>query len=852
MIPVRLQMTDFLSYADPEPLDFTFDVACLSGPNGVGKSSILDAMTWSLFGAARGCEGGQNQDRLIRDGADQCTVGFTFDLSGARYRITRMRPRKGSGQVRFEVADGEGWRNIAAETLKQTESKIGELLRMDYTTFTASAFFLQGRSEDFLVRLRPDERKEVLARLLDLGVYDKLEAAARDRARSADAHRKEIATTVERLTEDQLDTQAIERDIASTDAQLGGLKSDGEAAAKVLEAAQKDLGAVEAQAELLRRARADLGAHQRDHADWTQRIDAKRKELEALDALVARRDEVAAAVKELDDVRASEAKAREAHAKAAALERERADNLAQIASDERSLKELVSTAQQRLTQLTAERDELAGVDDEIAAIDASIAESQDPKGALDDARAQLREHELGSTRFTEQMRALDEKVALSNESLTVLAAGGGECPVCAAPLDAKHRAQAKKRLQAEIKAAKADKQTIAAQLETETKEAKRCGEEIARLESSVTERDALGVRRSALTAKLERRPVLDEETAKLSAALEQTTSALRDETFAADARAAVVRLTAEIEAAYNPDAHEALRRRIAELEPYATLAGQIEQAVTQREALVGDINAGDTKIGELVTSIEAKTADVAVLEKQVGDVEGAQRAVGEAQATLEALRAAYVEVREILAMLNERLTLAGRLAAELTEARTAEADAALQHRRYRRLVEAFGRGGIPDLIIDNAIPELEDEANAILGRLSDHEMSVHFVLQRDTKSGKAKDTFEALVHHDGGVRDFAMFSGGEAFRVAFAVRLAMSKLLVRRAGARLETLVIDEGFGTQDPEGRERLVEAINLARTEFAKILVITHLDDLKDQFGTQIQVSKGPEGSRIAVAGG
>jgi exonuclease SbcC len=66
----------------------------------------------------------------------------------------------------------------------------------------------------------------------------------------------------------------------------------------------------------------------------------------------------------------------------------------------------------------------------------------------------------------------------------------------------------------------------------------------------------------------------------------------------------------------------------------------------------------------------------------------------------------------------------------------------------------------------------------------------------------------------------------------------------------LETLVIDEGFGTQDPEGRERLVEAINLARQEFSKVLVITHLDDLKDLFGTQIHVSKDPvRGSMVRV---
>jgi exonuclease SbcC len=63
--------------------------------------------------------------------------------------------------------------------------------------------------------------------------------------------------------------------------------------------------------------------------------------------------------------------------------------------------------------------------------------------------------------------------------------------------------------------------------------------------------------------------------------------------------------------------------------------------------------------------------------------------------------------------------------------------------------------------------------------------------------------------------------------------------------------VIDEGFGTQDPEGRERLVEAITLAREEFAKVLVITHMEELKDQFGTQIRVDKGPDGSELHLIG-
>jgi len=92
-----------------------------------------------------------------------------------------------------------------------------------------------------------------------------------------------------------------------------------------------------------------------------------------------------------------------------------------------------------------------------------------------------------------------------------------------------------------------------------------------------------------------------------------------------------------------------------------------------------------------------------------------------------------------------------------------------------------------------------------------------------------------------------MFSGGEAFRINFALRIALAKLLARRAGAPLPTLVIDEGFGTQDNPGREKLIEAINSVQEDFQKIIVITHLEELKDVFPVRINVAKTPEGSRV-----
>jgi exonuclease SbcC len=173
-------------------------------------------------------------------------------------------------------------------------------------------------------------------------------------------------------------------------------------------------------------------------------------------------------------------------------------------------------------------------------------------------------------------------------------------------------------------------------------------------------------------------------------------------------------------------------------------------------------------------------------------------------------------------------------------------------RLFKQLEEAFGKNGVPALLIEQALPQIEIKANEILGRLSDGSMSVRFITQREYKDQKREDLKETLdiqIQDQAGVRDYEMFSGGESFRINFAIRLALSHVLAQRAGARLQTLVIDEGFGSQDEIGRQRLIEAINLVREDYKKILVITHIEQLKDIFSTQLMVEKTPEGSVISI---
>ena len=173
--------------------------------------------------------------------------------------------------------------------------------------------------------------------------------------------------------------------------------------------------------------------------------------------------------------------------------------------------------------------------------------------------------------------------------------------------------------------------------------------------------------------------------------------------------------------------------------------------------------------------------------------------------------------------------------------------------RHKTLEAAFGKDGVQALLIEQALPELEAHSNDILDRLSDGRMSVHFETQaayRDRKRDDLRETLDIKISDGAGQRSYEMYSGGEAFRVNFAIRLALSQVLAGRTGARLQTLVIDEGFGSQDAQGIQRLIETINVIRPILPRSCVISHLEELKDAFPTRIEVEKGERGSSLRVS--
>lgn len=215
------------------------------------------------------------------------------------------------------------------------------------------------------------------------------------------------------------------------------------------------------------------------------------------------------------------------------------------------------------------------------------------------------------------------------------------------------------------------------------------------------------------------------------------------------------------------------------------------------------------------------------------------------------------EANGILGQINELISRTAQL--EKTQKIKVDEKTSLKSEKssLEELALAFGKKGIQAMIIETAIPEIEDEANRLLDKLSDGRMKIRLETQRETKTKVAGgergivETLDIIISDEMGERPYEAYSGGEQFRVNFAIRLALSKLLTHRAGAKLQFLVIDEGFGTQDAQGRARIVEAIDAIKDDFEKILVITHLEELKEEFPTRIEVSKGTTGSTFKVIG-
>jgi DNA repair protein SbcC/Rad50 len=326
---------------------------------------------------------------------------------------------------------------------------------------------------------------------------------------------------------------------------------------------------------------------------------------------------------------------------------------------------------------------------------------------------------------------------------------------------------------------------------------------------------------------------------------------LREGAFAAEARAELGRLDTQLAAiGYDEQHHLHLRQRGNDLAGADRERELLNQARLTAEHLDTQIRELETHLARLAAECESERSRCEDLSAKVNALSGERDALATLNAQTAEARRARDETRDQCLFAQTRIDNCAFVERKQRDSLARQDALRREQSVYGDLAYAFGRRGVQAMIIETAIPEIEAEANRILARMTDGRMHVKFETQRDVRSGLGTiETLDIKIADELGTRSYELFSGGEGFRVNFAIRIALSRLLAQRAGTRLQLLVVDEGFGSQDQEGRDRVVEAIQAIESEFEKILVITHLEDLRERFPVRIEVSKTPEGSTYAL---
>ena len=851
MIPLQLRVRNFMCYRDNVP-PLRFDgihLACLAGANGHGKSALLDAITWAVWGKARA----KRDDELIHLGESEMEVEYTFALGGSVYRVLRKRDSTGRGRTLLDLQvqhDGD-FRSIAESGVRATQEAIIRLLRMDYETFTNSAFLLQGKADAFTTRT-PAERKQVLGEILGLGIYDDYEQRTKEKTKQKDRELAELEGVLRDIDRELALEPEYETELAQARDRVAELAETLREAESALLALRHQHQTLEHQQSRLRDLDRRLQQASQEIRDIEAQIEERQNRLAGYESVLARCAEVEQGYTRLVEARQADAAWNERLAQHARLQ-EQKRALERVLDAARHELELArGRLRERLADLrrrAANEVKLAG---DLAEVEQRLAELEADRAAHDTAQARLQalnEESAGLKVRNEQLRA--EMDALRRK-LDVLVNEGGDaaCPLCGQSLSDEHRQELNDQFESEGKALAEDHRANSARSREIKAEASQLQEELAQLDRSLATLPAQQRRGAQLEQALGEAHEAAEQLEGVDAELAALESRLAQEDYAPEEHTRLKALSSELDAlGYDPEAHDQARDALALLSEFEAQHQQLhtaqERIDEERRALAdlsGRRERWQESLGEDQAQREALSEDVARLPQVRQEMEDKAREV-------EDLQRQASKARQALGAAQQKLDHCNYLAAERVRRVADRRRVADEKAVFEELRLAFGKKGVQAMIIEAAIPEIEYEANQLLSRMTEGRMHVRFETQRETLKGDTLETLDINIADELGTRSYELFSGGEAFRVNFAIRIALSKLLARRAGAQLQFLVIDEGFGTQDAEGRQRLVEAINSIQDDFARILVITHIEELKDAFPVRIEVTKTDQGSQFSL---
>ncbi|MGQ0631464.1 MAG: AAA family ATPase [Sporichthyaceae bacterium] len=872
MRPHRLDVTAFGAFAGTVTVDFD-DLAAsglflLHGETGAGKSTLLDALGFALYGRLPGQRAAAR--RLRSDHAAAATrteVRLEATLGGRRMRVTRSPEQerakvRGTGtttepaKVLLEQYDGAGWAAVSTRA-GEADAEIADRLGMSAEQFFQVILLPQGEFARFL-RAPSDERAALLERLFGTDRFRDVESWLAQRRRD----------TAAELTQRQEEVGVLVRliaQIAEVDPPEGepGPVWASDLAEQYVAAVMTSRHAVEIAAATLAASDANAEATRtlahRQHR--RRQAEARLAELTAAEAsLVELRAELelaraAAGVSAYLAARSGtaadlSARLTELAARAQAAGTERGELVTRRAED-RAAAEALPRAE-RLTEAVNE-------------VQLALAACRD---AAETDRTWRERHvearEAAATLAEEYLRVRRERLDSMVAELAATLQQGESCPVCGSAQHPSPAAGRPGRVTADDEdAADSDAERARVAAELVGQHAAAAASELAA--AGQRRRDA-GDRLAALAdgglAALAQSCCEDSEYLPgddaVRAAL-RASRAERDRLAAAAARlpAADTRITAiDTELAELAVAHTAAQEQLAGAEQAAEAAGFVDLAAAASAVRTRSwCDAATAKLDSHRREVDGTRALLADPDLDVALMPPAD--IAAAEAAVAAARAAHTQAVALAASARERSVALDRRVPEFERARTALEPVAAEAEQVRALADLVnGQGANTRRMTLSAFvlaARLEEVAVVAGQRLHRMTGGRYTLVHTDTgRDGRRKAGLGLLVRDSwtGTDRETSTLSGGETFMASLALALALADVVCGEAGGtRLDSLFVDEGFGSLDPDSLDEVMDVLDGLREGGRVVGIVSHVAELRARVPAQVHVRKYRHGSELTV---
>ncbi len=890
MIPRILQLKNFLSYgSDFQTIDFRpHHLIYLSGRNGHGKSALLDAITWAVWGQARKVTNAVRADQgLLRLGQTQMAVIFDFEVNGNVYRIKReflVSHNKPLAQLEFGVFDtvSEKFIPLTDKTIRATQDKIEQTIKLDYDSFVNTAFLRQGNANEFSKK-SPKDRKDILGTILGLQQFDTLKRRALEKIKQLHALRTTLEALIESLEKQGEHKQEIEASLSAIESEkkeienraleIARHKKEYDSNLSTYSDMQKSCAMTEFSIkEAEKNIEQDMHRVKTDIAKWRSinamqrskdsfeaieqmRLDVK-KRISVIDACIKKRLELQQSLLQLN------------------VELQKATNI--LESDcmkkeqalcvtlERITLELENSKKQK-SLLTAEHDD---VSKSIRALQLEIEEVKKIVISHDKFEAISKQFEKRKEFYHQYVAQKNMQQAIKAELIqkqSMVHDENPSCPLCEQNLSAARKKFLKTKCLKQL-------QTVQWQHDRLTRIIPKLKELLINqhtfLESQKKERECQAMLEKQHAELLKKESACREKIVASEMLIQKNDQEKREaekrlKEWSVEKKAMIsqdshiVALSMQItesqkifaELRYDTNEHEKLMRESEEIEQKKQALFVLQQDIVQqhdRQQSISEQISALKKLKKHRDALKQNSLSYNELEKQKIVVDASEKALAEKTKSYNEARELLREKMGILLQKKEHIA---KIEEECNRHRIEQKKIISEIELYLEISAAAGKDGIQALLIEDAIPEIESEANRLLSRLTHNQCHILIESLRDLKRGGAKETLDINISDPSGIRPYELFSGGEAFRIDLALRLAISKLLARRAGTSLQTLIIDEGFGSQDEEGLSLIMDALYAIQEDFEKVIVVSHLPSMRDQFPVHFTVEKGPSGSRVSV---